>query len=96
MTPCGSMIRSSSFAISWAMRACTEKRRARGNANVIAGDSFAIDDARARAQACQRLDDQREATDEVVAWTTVEPRSRAVLPGDSPKAVMLDLMKPLA
>ncbi len=78
------------------MRACTEKRRARGNANVIAGDSFAIDDARARAQACQRLDDQREATGEVVAWTTVEPRSRAVLPGDNPKAVMLDVMKPLA
>ena len=33
----------------------------RGNAVVIAGDSFAVDDARARAQACQRLDDQREA-----------------------------------
>ena len=29
----------------------------RGNAVVIAGDSFAIDDAGARAQACQRLDD---------------------------------------
>jgi len=68
----------------------------RGHAVVIASHSFAIDDARARAQACQRLDDQREATGEVVAWTTVEPRSRAVLPGDNPKAVMLDVMKPLA
>src|SRR5262249_62011217 len=34
----------------------------RSNAVVIAGDRFAIDDAGARAQACQRLDDQREAT----------------------------------
>src|SRR5262249_54020959 len=39
----------------------------RRNAVVIAGDSFAIDDAGARAQACQRLDDQREATGEIVA-----------------------------
>jgi hypothetical protein len=30
----------------------------RGNSVVIAGDSFAVDDARARAQACQRLDDR--------------------------------------
>src|SRR5262249_12080928 len=33
----------------------------RGNAVVVAGDSFAVDNAGARAQACQRLDDQREA-----------------------------------
>jgi len=37
-----------------------------GNAVVIAGDSFAIDDARAQAQACQRLNDQREATGEIM------------------------------
>src|SRR5215813_4608658 len=41
----------------------------RGHAVVIAGDSFAVDDAGARAQACQRLDDQREAASEVVART---------------------------
>jgi hypothetical protein len=41
----------------------------RGNAVVIAGDGFAIDDAGARAQACQRLDDQREAMEEIVART---------------------------
>jgi hypothetical protein len=29
----------------------------RGNAVVIAGNSLAVDDAGARAQACQRLDD---------------------------------------
>ena len=39
----------------------------RGNAVVIAGNSFAIDDAGAGAQACQRLNDQREAVGEVVA-----------------------------
>jgi hypothetical protein len=33
----------------------------RGNTVVIAGDSFAVDDAGPRAQAGQRLDDQREA-----------------------------------
>src|SRR6516162_7512253 len=44
----------------------------RGNAIVIAGDSFAIDDARARAQARQRLDNQREAMGEVIARTAVE------------------------
>jgi len=30
----------------------------RGNAAVIAGDSFAVDDAGARAQECERLDNQ--------------------------------------
>ena len=68
----------------------------RGNAVVIAGDSLAVDDAGARAQACQRLGDQREAAGEAIARTAIEPHSRAVLPGDNPKAVMLDLMQPQA
>jgi hypothetical protein len=34
---------------------------------VIAGDRFTIDDAGARAQASQRIDDQREAMGEVIA-----------------------------
>src|SRR5262249_50851086 len=68
----------------------------RGNAVVIAGDSFAVDDAGARAQACRRLDDQREAAGEVIARTAVEPHSRAVLPGDNPKSIVLDLVQPLA
>jgi len=59
----------------------------RGNANVIAGDSFAIDDAGARAQACQRLDDQWEAAGEVVAWTTIEHHLRAGLAGDNAEAI---------
>ena len=49
-----------------------------------------------RTRGCQRLDDQREATGEVVTWTTVEPHLRAVLAGNNAKAVMLDLMQPLA
>src|SRR5262245_8167344 len=68
----------------------------RGNAVVIAGDSFAVDNAGARAQACQRLDDQREAVGEVVAWTTIKPHLRAGLAGDNAEAVMRDFMQPLA
>jgi hypothetical protein len=49
----------------------------RGNAVVVAGDDFPVDDAGARAQACQRLDDQREATGEVIARTAIEPHTRA-------------------
>src|SRR5262249_54114727 len=45
----------------------------RGNAVVIAGDSFAIYDAGARAQMGQRIDDQREAAGEVIAGPAVEP-----------------------
>jgi hypothetical protein len=47
-------------------------------------------------EAGQRLDDQREATGEVVAGTAVEPHSWAVLPGDDSEAVVLDLVQPLA
>src|SRR5262249_53857182 len=68
----------------------------RGHAVVIAGDSFAVDDAGARAQACQRLDDQREAASEVVARTAIEPHPLAVLAGNDAKAIVLDLVQPLA
>src|SRR5262249_45489907 len=56
----------------------------RGNAVVIAGDSLAVDDAGARAQACQRLGDQREAAGEVIARTAIETHSRAVARRDEP------------
>src|SRR5262245_14451513 len=58
----------------------------RGNAVVVAGDSFAIDDAGARAQAGQCLNDQREATGEVIARTAVEPHLRASLAGNDAEA----------
>ena len=57
---------------------------------------LAVDDAGARAQACQRLDDQREATGEIVARTAIEPHLRAVLAGNDAEAVVLDFVQPLA
>jgi hypothetical protein len=68
----------------------------RSNAIVIASHSFAINDAGAGAQAGQCLNDQRETVGEVIAGPAVEPHLRAVLSGDNPKAVMLDLVQPLA
>src|SRR5215831_11027932 len=59
----------------------------RGHAAVIAGDCLAVDDAGARAKAGQRLDDQREATSEVIAGTAVEPHLLAVIAGNDAKAV---------
>ena len=66
----------------------------RGNAVVIAGDSFAVDNAGARAQASQRLDDQREAVGEVIAGPAVKPHLGALLAGNDAEAVMLDLVQP--
>jgi hypothetical protein len=67
----------------------------RGNSVVVAGDSFAINDAGAGAQAGKRLDDQREATREVIAGTAIEPHPSAVLPGNDSEPVVLDLVQPL-
>jgi hypothetical protein len=61
---------------------------------VVAGDSLAVDDTRAGAQAGERIDDQREAAGQVVAWAAIEPHSIAILPGDDPEAVVLDLVQP--
>src|SRR5262249_59524484 len=68
----------------------------RSNAVVIAGDSFAIDDAGTRTQACQCLNDQRKAVSEVIARTTIEPHSLVVLAGNDAETVMFDFMQPLA
>jgi hypothetical protein len=35
-----------------------------------------------------------EAPGQIVAWPAVEPHSFAVLAGDDPEAVMLDLVRP--
>jgi len=63
---------------------------------VIAGDTFPIDDAGARAQAGHCPDNQREAAGEVVAGPAVEPHPLAILTGNDAEAVMLDLMQPQA
>jgi hypothetical protein len=68
----------------------------RGNAVVIASHSFAIDNAGARAQPGERINDQREAMGEIVAGTAIEPHLRAILAGNDAEAVMFDLMQPLA
>ena len=59
-------------------------------------DSLAVDDAGARAQAAQRLDNQREAMGEVIAGTAIEPHLRTFFASDDPKTVVLDLMQPIA
>jgi hypothetical protein len=68
----------------------------RGDAILIAGDCLAVEDAGTRAQACQRLDDQREAVGEVIARTAVEPHLRAGLAGNDAEAIVLDFVQPLA
>ena len=68
----------------------------RGNAVVIASDRFTVDNAGARVQPGERINDQREATGEVIARTAIESDSLAVLAGNDAKAVVLDLVQPLA
>jgi hypothetical protein len=46
-----------------------------------------IDDARARAQASQRFDDQRKAAGEVIAGAAVEPHALTILAGNDAEAV---------
>ena len=66
----------------------------RGNADVVASHRFAIDDARARAQAGQGLDDQRKAVGEVIAGSAVEPHALTILAGNDAEAVVFNLMQP--
>src|SRR5215471_6356271 len=60
----------------------------RGHAVVVASHRFAIEDARARAQAAQRFDDQREAAGEVVARPRIEPQAWPILAGEDPEPVV--------
>jgi hypothetical protein len=57
-------------------------------------DSFTVDNAGARAQPGERINDQREATGKIIARTAIEAHSRAVFPGNNPKAIVLDLVQP--
>ena len=60
----------------------------------VAGDRLSIDDARPDAQPRQSLNDQGEAVHQVIAGTAVEPHPLALLAGDDPEAVALDLVQP--
>ena len=66
----------------------------RGNAAVIASDSFAVDNAGARAQSGERINDQREAAGEVIAGLAVEPHPLTILAGNDAESIVLDLMQP--
>src|SRR6516162_6607220 len=68
----------------------------RRHAVVVASNRLPIDDARARAQAGQRLHDQWEAAGEVIAGTAVEPHPLTILAGDDSESIVLNLMQPQA
>jgi hypothetical protein len=65
----------------------------RRHAVLVTGDGLAVDDAGARLQAGQGLNDQREAVGQIVARTAIEIRLRAVLAGDDPETVVFDLVQ---
>ena len=67
----------------------------RGNAVVVASNCLPINDAGARAQPGERINDQREATSEVVAGTAIEPHLRAGLAGNDAEAIVLNFVQPL-
>src|SRR5262249_12610460 len=53
------------------------------HAVLVAAHGLAVDDAGARVQAGERLDDQREAVGEIIAGAAVEPHLYARLAGDN-------------
>jgi hypothetical protein len=59
-----------------------------------ARDRLPVDDAGARAQPSEALNDEREAVGQVVARPAVELHPIAVLARDDPEAVMLDFVQP--
>ena len=61
---------------------------------IPARDCFAVDDARAEAQAGEGLDDLGKAVGEVVAGAAVELHPLVVLTGYDPKPVVLDFVQP--
>jgi hypothetical protein len=65
-----------------------------GHAVVVTGNR--LDDARARTQAGQCLDNQRKAIGKIIAGAAVEPHLCALLAGNDPKAVVLNLVQPFA
>jgi hypothetical protein len=64
------------------------------HAVIVAAHRLAVDDAGARAQAGEGLDNQREAVGQVISRAAIEPHPRAVLAGHDAEAVMLDFVNP--
>src|SRR5262249_29066111 len=65
------------------------------DAILAARHRLAVDDAGARAQPGERLDDEREAVGEVVPRPAVKLDAVVALAGDYAEAVVLDLMQPV-
>jgi len=57
-------------------------------------DSFAVENAGARAQTGQRLDNQWKSMGEIIPRPAVEPHALTGLPGDYPEAIVLNLDQP--
>jgi len=57
---------------------------------VLITQALPTDDAGARAQAGQCLDDEGKAIREIIAGTAVLSHLDALLPGDDPKAIVLN------
>ena len=59
-------------------------------------DPQGLHNAGARAQAGERINDQREAAGEVIAGPAVEPHPLTILAGDDSESIVLNLMQPQA
>jgi hypothetical protein len=61
---------------------------------IAARHRLAVDDAGARAQPGEGLDDEREAPRQIIARPAVEPHAVVALAGDHAEAVVFDLVQP--
>jgi hypothetical protein len=64
------------------------------DADVVAGDRLAVDDDRAKAQSRQSFDDEWKPPRQVIARSAVKTNPMAILAGDHPEPIVLDLVKP--
>jgi hypothetical protein len=57
-------------------------------------DGFPVDNAGPQAQTTKGLDNEREPVRQIITRPAIEPNPLAVLPGDYPESIMLDLYQP--
>jgi hypothetical protein len=65
-----------------------------GDPVATARDRLPVNDAGPGAQPCEGLDNEWKPVGQIIARPAVELNSRALLAGDYPKAIVLDLMEP--
>jgi hypothetical protein len=84
--------------ISGRLRRWVFRDQSSSNSRLTAGAfgflSFTVENAGTRPQAGQGLDNERKAIGQVIAGAAVEPHPLALLPGDNPEAIVLDLDQP--